>query len=427
MLCGIDFNALAKTFQHAVVATRQLGIRYLWIDSLCILQGDTDDWANEASYMGNIYAGCLVNFVAAAAPDDSVGCFFDRGLQEDLGFKVYAKGEKESGKKSLWNCYLPEPDRTYTDRRAWCFQETFLAPRSIYFHRDQLYWRCRLLRANETFPQGLDHSNPPLRVQTEQWHDGEPSIQKLITEWMGLVPFYTRGSLTYWKDRLIAVSGIARVLRQKYSLDHDVEVFKKGAHYLAGLWRHNLEQQLLWYAVLPWSSDHSRPPSPYGPTWSWASVYAEIGYQERGSPLNKISFNVVEVEVELETNDEYGPVAEGRLKLQCHPLVLVTCTQHRHQGLQYLKSLVIGGEEVRGSKVFIDEQLNNKSLFALHALEARNGDQRGLLLELTGTPDVFRRVASYIIYKETLDGMPMLADLLPFCLTRNWEKVITII
>ena len=66
MLRHIPFQQLSKTFQDAIIITRQLGYRYLWIGSLCILQGDVDDWANESAIMGAIYAGCTINIVADA-------------------------------------------------------------------------------------------------------------------------------------------------------------------------------------------------------------------------------------------------------------------------------------------------------------------------------------------------------------------------
>ena len=65
----IPFDSLDKTFQDAVLICRRLDIEYLWIDSICIIQGDAADWENEARYMGDIYASCSLNIVAAGASD----------------------------------------------------------------------------------------------------------------------------------------------------------------------------------------------------------------------------------------------------------------------------------------------------------------------------------------------------------------------
>ncbi|ENH73389.1 hypothetical protein FOC1_g10008875, partial [Fusarium oxysporum f. sp. cubense race 1] len=71
-------HSLPKTFQDTVTATRNLGYRYLWIDSLCIAQDDQEDWAREAAlmYKGYTYAEC--NLAAAASRDSSGGLFFKR-------------------------------------------------------------------------------------------------------------------------------------------------------------------------------------------------------------------------------------------------------------------------------------------------------------------------------------------------------------
>ncbi|PQE03115.1 heterokaryon incompatibility protein [Rutstroemia sp. NJR-2017a BVV2] len=61
-----------STFQNAVQITRALGLRYLWIDSLCIIQDDKDDWQFESAKMANIYLGSCVT-IAATASFDSTG------------------------------------------------------------------------------------------------------------------------------------------------------------------------------------------------------------------------------------------------------------------------------------------------------------------------------------------------------------------
>jgi hypothetical protein len=72
---GIEWTSLSQTFRDAVITTRKLGIRYLWIDSLCILQGDVQDWELESGRMADIYAGAHVVLAATYAPDGSIGLF----------------------------------------------------------------------------------------------------------------------------------------------------------------------------------------------------------------------------------------------------------------------------------------------------------------------------------------------------------------
>jgi Heterokaryon incompatibility protein (HET) len=124
MLCGIPFQSLTKTFQDAIIITRRLGYKYVWIDSLCILQGDIDDWVSESGIMGSIFAGCSVNIVAAAARGGFVGCFFDRDPAMDYGFKAYAQAEQDH-KRTLWNFYLACQPKCFPNDRACTYNLKF--------------------------------------------------------------------------------------------------------------------------------------------------------------------------------------------------------------------------------------------------------------------------------------------------------------
>jgi hypothetical protein len=56
----IPWSMLPTTFQHAVEVTRSLGYEYIWIDSLCIIQHDAEDFANQSRQMGDIYSSALL-------------------------------------------------------------------------------------------------------------------------------------------------------------------------------------------------------------------------------------------------------------------------------------------------------------------------------------------------------------------------------
>ena len=60
LLGGMDLNRLLPTFRNTVNVTRALGYRYLWIDSLCILQGSYDSWGNESSKMQEYYMNAIL-------------------------------------------------------------------------------------------------------------------------------------------------------------------------------------------------------------------------------------------------------------------------------------------------------------------------------------------------------------------------------
>jgi hypothetical protein len=118
MLRSIPVSSLTKTFRDAITITRRLKLQYLWIDSLCIVQGDSEDWVRESAMMASVYAGCFVNLVASAAPDGSVGCLFDRNHDYEYGFKAFVRSEEEKETRELWNFFPEGPGDGYTGQRA---------------------------------------------------------------------------------------------------------------------------------------------------------------------------------------------------------------------------------------------------------------------------------------------------------------------
>jgi hypothetical protein len=152
---GITVDSLPMTFQDAIVATRRLGVRFLWIDSLCIIQDSIEDWAAESSRMGDIYAGGLCNLAATAAtaaPDGRTGCFVNRNPVLARSCRVYIDEESyvrsckferpglyEFVDLDLWsNGILKAP----LGRRGWVLQERFMARRALHFGENQLFWEC---------------------------------------------------------------------------------------------------------------------------------------------------------------------------------------------------------------------------------------------------------------------------------------------
>lgn len=72
---GIDWDDLPRTFQDAVITTRAIGIQYLWIDSLCIIQDDLGDWRQESSKMAEVYTNAWLTIAASYARDSTEGLF----------------------------------------------------------------------------------------------------------------------------------------------------------------------------------------------------------------------------------------------------------------------------------------------------------------------------------------------------------------
>lgn len=393
----IPFQELTKTFQDAIVITRRIGLRYLWIDSLCILQGNDDDWLNEAAFMGEIYAGGFLNIVACDAPDGETGCFFDRSIEKPHGFKVMAHADRDSDRRTLWNCMPHQLAKqallhSETSKRAWCYQETFMAPRSVYFSKSQLFWECRDFRACESFPQGFNILKAPLRrTPTTIWKN--LLNQNICYIWFNLIVDYSLCNVTYGKDRLIALKGIAKAFCGAFRLDKAVKSLegqRQRHHYVAGLWRQKMEHQLLWFV-----DSHRKPrnPSLRSPSWSWASVDGLIYLPGDKYSWAKIEFVVGDVTVNTCTNDEYGEVNGGTMELKCKPLIPV--------GVNNKMELVVrgvNGSAIDGSVVYPDVEpsgFDDGLLFALQAWELSEFEHWGFLLKQNIDTGLFQRVGAY--------------------------------
>jgi hypothetical protein len=137
LMDGILLVNLPKTFQDAVYTTRKLGIQYLWIDSLCIIQDSNEDWDLESSLMTHVYGGCLLN-IAAAASNDCTGGLFQKRPSSYLGpclISVENQNEALISWYQLWdqNLWHAEFETAKLNTRAWVLQERMLSPRTLAF------------------------------------------------------------------------------------------------------------------------------------------------------------------------------------------------------------------------------------------------------------------------------------------------------
>lgn len=134
----IPFTALSPVFQDAIKVVKHLGYRYLWVDSLCIIQDSVEDWKIESGLMGAVYSGSTCNLAATARPDGSKSLFLDRDTSTLRPLTVQASTsclavhdihfwQRSVEDSPLW-------------RRAWVCQELLLACRNIHFGAEQLFW-----------------------------------------------------------------------------------------------------------------------------------------------------------------------------------------------------------------------------------------------------------------------------------------------
>jgi hypothetical protein len=163
---GIPWNSIPQTFRDAITYVLTLGIQYLWIDSLCIVQDDSTDWEIESSRMADIYQSAVITLSATASTGDSQGCFSSKlespnylelSLPEDVGACRIAVRRP----LKHWHDVSPRDAYEYFPllSRGWAFQERLLAPRVLHFCGQEIVWQCRELTICEC--DGLRDSTSP--------------------------------------------------------------------------------------------------------------------------------------------------------------------------------------------------------------------------------------------------------------------------
>lgn len=296
-LVKINVEDLSQTFKDAVEVTRDLGAQYLWIDSLCIIQDNGDDWAFEATQMGRIFERAYCTIAAVDAVDDSTG--MDRGLflpreEDPLTVRFHCAPQKDpvqperfrskDGQPYCWKYTFysnPEEDddmtyanllkqhrliakprllgspwqimRSKWNWRGWIHQERILSRRMIYFSSTKLSWDCLTTSGEE---ESLGFAAPPLRA---------PNFESDIQCWQSLTEDYTNCLLTFESDKLAAISGLAERLGKR-----------SNRRYSAGIFQDANGNGLMWrsYSNDPMTQLNSF----HAPSWTWAAYKGAITY-----------------------------------------------------------------------------------------------------------------------------------------------------
>lgn len=282
---SITISALPRTIQDAVDITRRLGYRFLWIDSLCIIQDSVDDWERQAKRMDTVYLGSTVTIAATASASHEGGCNTKREPLTYLPCRV--SGTAHSGIyvcRSLLSRKVIAIQEQFIEKaplntRAWVLQERILSRRLLHFTENTLYWDCSAPQATDSCPEGQRVSNTRLLGLNVRWRlrnhmgpdpkteRGVASYDKILDrlkrafpsfetpsmwdterkfhgDWQTVVRLYSSCSLTVSSDKTVALGGIVQWLKRG-----------RGLQYADGFWYRNTlaPQQLLW------ASDAAKP------------------------------------------------------------------------------------------------------------------------------------------------------------------------
>ncbi|KAL3421104.1 pectate lyase [Phlyctema vagabunda] len=302
----IPIDAFSKTFTDAIHTAQKLDIQYMWIDSLCIIQDDTEDWRSEASVMSSIYTNSKINICATGAKDGNVGLFQEREWVSSCRVSFYSPeiGSNVTCTATPHRLYAKILDQMPLLRRGWAVQERILPCRNIHFTVNEVLWECHQSVASEILPNGFAHMQD---LSTHSEYFRKRPLQRHMWRW--IMELYTSASLTYKKDRLVALSGIAKMIHDQTKIE-----------YLAGLWRDTLETDLLWRRF---PGRDSRRPRPYlAPSWSWGSyedriVPSEVGVWGRSRMRSCIKI----LDAEVTPRNTFGEVFGGIIRLSCDRLI----------------------------------------------------------------------------------------------------------
>lgn len=312
----ISMASLPSTFHDAVIVTRCLGYRYLWIDALCIIQNSEIDWQHAAQRMHHVFANATLSISALDAIDSHAGFLGDREQEHvEISFDDCTVGLRPKPLSSAEGITT-----SVLDTRAWCLQERLLPSRVLYFGREQLYWRCRASQASEA-TRDLTTQGPAYR----------PQVLKLIREddadvrqdaWLDVLTQYSERLVTVPKDRVPAL----------YGLGSYAELASRSFWLWYGMPLEGIHKSLLWRRT-PWYDKAASTPGQrfvrrtstfrtdlmrraeqaegnedQAPSWSWACLNKPVNWTWRYNLQERVNCGL-DTEIDLD-NQLHKPPSE---------------------------------------------------------------------------------------------------------------------
>ena len=284
---GIGFNALPATFREAVVVCRKLGIRYLWIDALCIVQDWDADWDREAARMAEVYANSVLTISALDSTSSHGGLFRNRttGAGQSVTFPSPLPGDggvTMMGVRVAAPTFGKEMEVSPLTSRGWVFQERVLSTATLHFGALQMSWECRSMVATERCGRVHDFMEALTYEFGRTMYLARKDGWKTMAEWRDVVGYFTRKRFTVPTDRLPAIMGVAKPF-DSLAWSQRENVF------IAGLWSGALAAQLLWSYDKADAHRTLGPPvlnllwvppgwKPRQPSWSWISVDYPVAF-----------------------------------------------------------------------------------------------------------------------------------------------------
>ncbi|KAJ0109411.1 Uncharacterized protein J7T55_000336 [Diaporthe amygdali] len=325
--------------QDTVHVLRQFQLDYLWVDCMCIIQGDSADWKHEASSVASIYKNATFTISATHCRGSSESLFSDPNkfitgeyiadlpggisvhLEEYMPHPFAYHGIRPEGQHSTELMDSGESSTMSLLSRGWVYQELLLSPRTLYFLEHEIMWRCREHAVCQCARYDLDdittYNNNVTAVtdSTGTEYYSRRNCQPISSRaWTDIVESYSSRSLTYAQDKLAALAGIA----EEYGKD-------TGWTYLCGLWQEIVLKCLCWYRK---SSIPAPRPDASFPTWSWASTATSVGFPSKS--VQEIQFESCHITYKNEGSPYVGDIEVAVLNIRgdAFPANLTPCSDH---------------------------------------------------------------------------------------------------
>lgn len=284
-------GVLPATVRHALYIVHAMGIRYAWVDSLCINQTTSEG----VETMHKVYSNALFT-ICACATNKATANLLDRREAWTMRTEPCQLGGQwlTTFDMSLNELRLRSP----LAARAWTLQEERLSPRMLYVSSSRLYWSCARGCETELSPAyGSTITKVQRPVLTESDRDIEmPLAQEFLMAcynrksglhdfWADIVKSYTLRTMSHRKDRLDALSGLAAKYLSANGPDE----------YLAGIWANNLPEGLVWKVQQAVDKEYEAADSTavQWPSWSWASLPLRTAVETKSDSARSTFFNRV--------------------------------------------------------------------------------------------------------------------------------------
>ncbi|KAK4170663.1 heterokaryon incompatibility protein-domain-containing protein [Triangularia setosa] len=323
------------TFRDAIAATRALEVQYLWIDSICIIQGPNGDFDKEAKRMEDVFSAAYCVIAASSARGQRDGFLKTRKERQFLHLPVTSTVSTQNGPYNggLYICRFIDNFSEHVlngplCKRGWVLQERALARRTIYFTDWQTYWECgcgvrceTLTKIDNKLTSFLGDPSFPSKLSGSLSDKGSDRGER-IRFYEDLYRQYSRLNFTRLTDRPVAIAGLEQRMINDLKAKGGYGIFHDARSLLPRslLWRRGAEEAKLNRV------DFSQAKQTEGknlPSWSWMAYDGAIDYLDL--PLGGVDWRNDAVLDPFSSPDsaDQGPANETAvLKVMTRPFVL---------------------------------------------------------------------------------------------------------